>query len=100
MFGQARNESGEILGKCEVQGVDVKSLESTQRKLEGSVVVTFESSLTWVTAICDTPEALKKAYSAIMGMYKQEKDMQIYARPAILEVVQHKLALHACSLRC
>lgn len=55
--------------QCEVQRVSVKSPESTRRKASRFCGgdVRKVADMARVTVICDTPEALKQAYSAIMG---------------------------------
>lgn len=58
------------LEKCEVQCVDVKSLESTRRKAIkfcGGDVRKI-ADMARVSVLCDTPETLEQAYLAIMGL--------------------------------
>lgn len=60
----------EDTGGCEVRCTGVKSLESTQRKASNFCGgnVRKIADMARVTMICDTPEALKQAYLAIMGL--------------------------------
>lgn len=60
----------EDLGRCEVQCVKVKSWESTQRKASKFCGgdVRRVADMARVAVICDTPEGLKQAYLAIIGL--------------------------------
>lgn len=63
------------LEKCEANYVDVKSLESTRRKASrfcGNDVRNV-ADMARVSVICDTPEALERAYLAIMGFLQVSK---------------------------
>ncbi|CAN0515234.1 unnamed protein product, partial [Ectocarpus sp. 12 AP-2014] len=60
--------------KYKVQCADVKSWESTRRKASNSCGgdVRKVADMARVTVICATPEALKEAYLAIMGLPEQD----------------------------
>lgn len=57
-------------GRYEVQYAEVKSRESTERKVNSSCGgdVRRVTDMARVTLICDTPEALAEAYLAIVGL--------------------------------
>lgn len=65
--------------ECEVQRVDVKSLESTRRKAikfcGGDVRKVADMAR--VTIICDTPKALEQAYFKIQGMLQVSRSHTI-----------------------
>ncbi|CAM9579044.1 unnamed protein product, partial [Ectocarpus sp. 13 AM-2016] len=64
---------------CEVQRVEVMSLESTRRKaaMFCGGDVRKVTDMARVTLICDTPEALEQAYLAIMGLFQPQDVLRV-----------------------
>lgn len=86
------------LEKCEVQCVDVKSLESTRRKAIkfcGGDVRKI-ADMARVTVICETPEALQQAYLEIKRSLPVSRTCGFAGVSAILEEVPYNFAV--CSL--
>lgn len=65
--------------ECEVQGVGVKSPESTRRKAKKFCGgdVRKVADMARVTVICDTPRALEQVYFKIMGLLQVSRILQI-----------------------
>ncbi|CAM9406031.1 unnamed protein product [Ectocarpus sp. 13 AM-2016] len=65
-------EIAEASGGCKVKTVEIKSQESTERKAKKSYGgnVRKVADMARVTLICGSPEALRNAYLAIMGLFE------------------------------
>eukprot|EP00903_Cladosiphon_okamuranus_P012098 g11353.t1 len=72
-------KAAQDLNKCEVQYVDVKSLESTRRKASKFCGgdVRKVADMARVTVICDTPKALEQVYSNIMGLLQAQNVLRV-----------------------